>query len=232
MSSNTAVSTVQSEAAKSGGLAKASRQSWKWTKSKRAAVKLVVQGRSDIQIAKEIGKHRHTIRKWKQAPEFNAACMEAAREYVNRVRYKRVYETGVITDHLSGHVAKCLAHLQATELTDVTQVHLSQLQTCLREYREFRAQERSDFGDDVSRIEGKFSFVGGGGAGASPENEVSSQSLHALLETHQDKIPERAITGAANVTEALVEATRQVLQNTDVLEKMYEEEGGDEGVGK
>ena len=231
MSSESAVNTVQSTGGKSGALTKASRQPWKWTKSKRAAVKLVVQGRSDIQIAKEVGKHRHTVRKWKQTPEFNAACMEAAREYVNRVRYKRVYETGVITDHLSGHVAKCLAHLQATELTDVTQVHMSQLQTCLREYREFRAQERSDFGDDVSR--GEVNLRVFGGAAASQESDqVSGQSLRDLLEANQDKIPERVISGAASTTEALVEGVRQVLQNTDVLNQMYEEDGGDEGVGK
>ena len=215
------IKSVQATTDEKGGGSKITKRAWKWTKRKRKAVQLLVKGQPITRIADELGVHRNTIRNWRDTPEFNASVMSAAREYVNHTRYKRVHETGIITDQLARQVASKLSKLGKAE---ANQVDLNHLQVFLREYREFRSQERSDFGDDIKRYEGTFNVAMAGGETATPGGEASMQSFKRFVEDNAGKIPERLVTDSESAQEALVEATKVLLRETELLEDLHQED--------
>ena len=196
---------------------------WKWTRVKRKAIKLILQGRSNVQIAKELGKHRHTIRRWKETDEFRAETLRQAHEYANQKRFKRVYETGAMTDSVARHAVKTLTKLEKNR--KVSGAEFSRALSFLREYRAFRAEERQDFGDNVQRME-----VGGGftvgitGESGAPKTVTGEQSFKDFLQKSAASMPKRVIQGVTTPAEALVAVTREALKNTDVLDKLHEED--------
>lgn len=191
---------------------------WKWGKVKREVLKMTLKGYSAVMIAKETGVHRNTIRRWKNTPEFQQALVEAAREYRQQHQLKRVHETGVILDQLAAQVAVRLAALNqpATPADDgnsplFTQTDLNMLQTFMREYREFRAQERADFGETQKRVEGQINigFSGlTGGAAAPAADTVLTQNFLEFMTQRAPVLPEIA---ASSDQDALIKATRALL---------------------
>lgn len=200
---------------------------WKWTKKKRAAIKLILQGRTDVSIAEQLGIHRHTVRNWKRHPEFHAEVMTAAREYVNRKRFQRVSETGIITDQLAAQVVTRLNEImnrgKKGKPGAVAQADINALQLFMREFREFRSHERADFGDDVKRVEGRLQIFGDD-SGAVPKSTKAAQSFKQFVEQHADKLPERIITSATNAQDAILSVARELLQQTEIVNEIFEEE--------
>lgn len=206
-----------------GGASITKSRAWKWTKVKRKAVRMVCRGWPDTRIAKELGKHRNTIRNWKGTAEFNAAVITYAREYVNRVRFKRVHESGIIADQLASQVARQLAEVNKSDAGDVKQGNLNAMQLFLREYREFRAVERSDFGDDVRRVEGSFHVTGTGlTTGDNATGSKGAQSFKRFVEDNASTVPKRVLVG--NEQQSLVGVARALMQGTDILNELHEED--------
>lgn len=210
---------------------------WKWTKRRRQAARLVVQGMSDSGVAKEIGVHRCTVFWWRHRAEFMNYVMELARDYVTQRRFKRVHETGMLADHLYSESLRRMADLAERSLapevittkkgqtairTNMTRDETFALQTFLKEYREFRGQERADFGDDVKRFEGVLKLTADG----TPKREgltgsAGAQSFQDFLAEHADKLPQRALTDPQTT---LIETTRDLVRTTGILDAMAEEE--------
>jgi hypothetical protein len=144
-----------------------------------------------------------------------------AREYVGRTRFKRVRETGVIGDTLAGQIARWLVRLQGDKA--LSQVEINQFQVLLREYREYREQERADFGDNVKRVEGSFAVP----AEPSPERASgarSAMSFKRFVEEHAHLIPPGTVERTRTPLEALVAITMELLRSTDLLDVMHEED--------
>lgn len=61
---------------------------WEWTRQREIAARMVAEGSlTAIQIAKEIGVSRETIRFWKRSPQFQAqvnAYIEEARKALSK----------------------------------------------------------------------------------------------------------------------------------------------------
>jgi hypothetical protein len=200
---------------------------WKWSKRKRKAVRLVARGYPDTRIADELGAHRNTIRLWRRTAPFWLAVMAEAREYVNRTRFKRVYETGLLTDQLASQVAQRMAMLNRLPAgAALSQSDVSSLQLFLREYREFRSREATDFGDNVRRVEGQINLDFGAQAAVVDQQVIEQGTFHDFIERHVAKIPERLVTSATSVQAALVGVTRELLCETNVLEALESEDAG------
>lgn len=216
------VKTVQSTGDIKGEENAQKKYIWKWTKKKRKAITYILQGWPDIKIAEMLGVHRNTVRNWKQVQEFHAAVITAAKEYVNRRRFQRVHETGVLTDNLSLLAAKKLKKLIEKE-EEFGQVDLNTMQLLLREYREFRGVERGDFGDDVHRVEGGLN-INVTGLGGTDLKEKSSQSFKKFVAENADKVTRSIIESPLDPQKALVETTRELLKATPLLDELYVEE--------
>jgi len=196
-------------------------KTWKWTKRKRRAVDLLVRGWSVRRIGEEIGASYVTVQRWKSSPEFVTAVLTRARDYVQRTRFKRVHETGLITDHLLAQIARCFARLNDGGL--LTQAEVNRLAMLLREYRAFRSEERDDFGDDVRKVEGHFAF--GITQPIRPSGErIGDMSFKQFFEANSDKIPTEVFERSKTVAEALVLATRELIKNTDIVDQLFDEE--------
>lgn len=203
-----------------------SAKGWKWTRKKRKAVRLIVQGWNNRRIAEELGVHRNTVRTWKATQEFRAAVITEASEYTQRTRFKRVHETGVITDQIVAQVARSFKQLK-DQKGELNQTQLNAMQTFMREYREFREQERADFGDARSGGGGGLSvnFNLGGMATSDPTaGAKGAQSFKRFVEENMEKIPTGLIEQARTPGEALVLATRALVQETSILDDLYEED--------
>jgi hypothetical protein len=228
---------VQKKKKKRGAKNAQKKKSWKWTKTKRKAIQFIVKGYSDTRIGKELEVHRNTLREWKKNQEFHVAILNEAREYVNRTRFKRVHETGIVTDQIAHQLGKRLLDVTKPEIDEdgnerpkqIGQIEMNSLQMFLREYREFRNQERSDFGDNVKRVEGKMSIGITGGDGPITLGDKGSQSFKRFVEENNDSIPQRVITSANNPQEALIEATRELIRNTDIVEDIHREDDANVG---
>jgi len=199
-----------------------SNKGFKWTKKKRRAVKYILRGWSDVRIAKELGIHRMTVKRWKDTGEFRAAVIADAHDYAQRIRFKRVHETGVFADQFAVQLAKNLEEL-GTQDDGPSQLQLNTLQAFAREFREFREHERADFGDNVRRIEGNFTI---GALGSTDPTAIAAgaQSFKTFVEENMDKIPSGLIERARNSGEALVLATRALVQETDIIDQIYGED--------
>lgn len=197
-------------------------KTWKWDQAKKKAVDMVVHGWPVRKIAKEIGVSPNTVQRWKGHKEFAAAVIEDAREYVSTTRYRRAYETGIITNSLATQVAKHF-DLLAKE-GKLTQGDINSMQLFLREYREFRNQERADFGDDAKRIDGRIQI----GFGAAPQDSVmqsiTQQSFKQFVSENMDKVDRKLIEAQATPQETLTKLAEEILLKTDVLDTLHEED--------
>lgn len=196
---------------------------WKWTRKKRKAVRYVVRGWTDIRIAEDLGVHRNTIKRWKDTAEFRAAVLTEANEYTQRTRFKRVHEAGVFADQFGTQLAKTFKELNELKDGKISQVQLNALQALTRGYSEFRNHERSDFGDNVRRVEGNFT-IGALNSTDPAASAAGAVSFKRFIEENVSKIPKGLIEQSRSPGEALVLATRALVQSTDILDKIYEED--------
>jgi len=192
---------------------------WSWSKTKRKAVQLVLRGVSSVDMAKTLGVHRNTIRAWRARPEFQAEVMARAHDYANETRFRRVYETGTLASQMASRAAQVLADIDKQE-GELSQGQLNRLQLFLREYREFRREERQDFGDNTHRVEGNF-LVNVTGAAI---KQTSGDSFREFLAQNADKVPERLIHSAKDPTDAIVNVTRTLIRQTDILDQLHAED--------
>jgi len=201
-----------------------SSKGWKWSPKKRAAIRLILRGMTNKAIANELGYNERTIRRWRKTAEFHAELLNKAREYAESRRFKRTHETGILTDQLAGLAAGAISAIKESD-EGTSQMDLNALQLYLREYREFKSSEKVDFGDDPRGGGGISVNIGIGGAAAEEAlGTKGSQSFKAFVEEHMDKVPERVLASAESPQEALLGITEALVENTDIIDELYEED--------
>lgn len=208
-----------------------SKKGWKWTPKKREAIRLLLQGKTYKAIAKKLGYNEKTIRRWRQTPEFHAELLTKAREYADQHQYKRAFETGLLTDQLATMAASKMAAI-TEEDGGPGQVDINELQLYLREYREFKDSEKTDFGIDPRGRAGSGGGVHvnvgiGVGSGAPPGSDTGakgSESFKSFIEANLGKVPQRVISDAKTPQQALLGIAEALVEETDVIEELYEED--------
>lgn len=184
---------------------------FRWTEQKRQAAEMVVDGRTDQEIATKLGCHRNSVYNWRHTAEFSAECQKKLEEYAARTRLKRIRETGLLTDAIAGKLAKALK-----------EDSLNGVAVLGREYHAFRADERADFGDNVRRIEGKLTVTGS----HSVEVRGTSRSFKDFLNDSAEVIDVTPVVEASHEgpQKALVALTESALQNSDLLDQIHAED--------
>lgn len=183
---------------------------FRWTEQRRKAVEMVLAGRTDKQIADELGCHKNSVFNWRHKPEFLMEVKRKLDEYATRTRLRRVRETGILTDVLSGKVAKALQE------DDVNRVSVY-----AREYHAFRAEERQDFGDNVQRVEGRFQIDGTQTVNV---NQTHSISFKNFLSEHVNEVDVTDAANAETPQDAVRLLAQRALQDTDLLDMIDAED--------
>lgn len=124
---------------------------WKWTKRKREAFKLIMQGAGISETADRVKAHRNSIMLWMKAPEWMAEAQKYVTEAQVSTKLRRIKMASVIADQLGAKSLKALAE----DDLDVGKTGL-----VLREHLNYLRAERDLFGEEA------------GGGGAAPGGHV------------------------------------------------------------
>lgn len=132
-------------------------EKWVWTKTKRECLERALSGWPKTTIAKELKRHRNTISQWMAHPDFKAEFNKRMGEHVASKRQQRIRETNLMADK----VAKLTAQALDKALKEPTSVVTRQTaQAWASEFRAFRAEERVDFGDNITRHDHRMAVAG------------------------------------------------------------------------
>ncbi len=66
------------------------KKGWVWSRTKRKAVRLILEGKQVKEIAKDCDIHRNTVRRWMQSPEFVTTLMTRLEEFKVSKRFARL----------------------------------------------------------------------------------------------------------------------------------------------
>jgi len=124
---------------------------WSWSRLKWCALRRVLAGWTDVATAEQLGVSRNTIRAWRRHPTFHAEAVRRVRDHAATIRLRRMWQSGVLLDRLTGLVAQSLIKLDKGDA--LTRTEIGALITFLSEYRAMRELERGDFADIANAIE-------------------------------------------------------------------------------
>ena len=129
------------------------------------ALNMAFAGVPKTQIARTLVVHRHTITSWFSHPTFVAELTQRMREHMSSTRVNRLQGTNALTQRLQKITLALGADVERQLRLDSEGVPLIEdkdrpkLEKTLRlfremgyEFREFREQERKDYGDDVKKV--------------------------------------------------------------------------------
>jgi len=199
-----------------------------WTKQKRVAFRKVMEGIPILQIAKQIGVHRNTIHNW-------LGTVEWQKEMQVRVHSKQL-STKLRSlsrfDDLAEKVTT--AALDALEGDEHGRLNPTLVGVLLKESREVTRTERELYGENMRPGTGSANApqvpaininIGRGASTPGTEGEASNAldeiSFRDFL-LHVTK-PGETIEAKDN-DDALVLKTRAMLQETDVLDQLHEDD--------
>lgn len=193
---------------------------WKWTRTKRLAMKMALNGAGPVEIADKVGKHRNTVRNWTNRPEWIAELERLVRESQVFTKLRRINTTGAITDRLA---FKALKALQNEDKVDTVQAGLF-----LREHASYARLEREMYGESVGGgvAKGAVNITLNGGQ---PQADVKADTTASIafrdfMAEHDESLFSGVVIDAPNPQAALVEATRTLLQESTLLDKVHEED--------
>lgn len=183
------------------------KSTWQWTKVKRKAVQLVLEGYSDRDIGDKLGKHRNTILAWRHTPEFALEVKEQMEQFATRLKLKRIRQTTALTDVFVSKLA-----------TAANEDNLAKVGTYGREFHAMRMEERQDLGDNIKRVDARVQVDG------KHEHTVTGVGFREFLEKNADVIDAEVVAAAGSEADAVVLAAQQVLQHSDYLEQLHEQD--------
>lgn len=134
---------------------------------KTELLRLLTGGCTKVRAAQLIGVSRDTIQEWAKHPAFQAQYADYMREHVEAVRVRRIRQTTLFADKTAVLVNKALEDLQKRPSDLDAQLRAASMS---EQFRKWRAEERIDFGDNVSRKEVSF-------AGSFDVNQRSSSEI-------------------------------------------------------
>lgn len=191
---------------------------WTWTPQRRLALRLMIEGATQAEIAKRVHVHRHTVKNWTAAPEWAAELRTRMGERVMSARFRRVHATEKITDRLAKLAGDAL---------EAERIQVGSAGLLLRELREYQRLEREHLG--MSHTEP--ATVGPGIAihlNAPPlleptRDRISDRSFRDFVRDHIADVSPEAL--AADTPQmALILATTDILQaNPDLLTALQDE---------
>jgi len=199
---------------------------WEWTTDRERCLDYLLAGMPKRQIARELGVHRNTVNNWTARPEFIHEARKRFDEHVNSTRVRRLMETNSFTSRIAKMISK---HLDAAE-TKGDATEMRRAMEWMREYRQFRDQERQDTGDNVQRVQHSGGLLVGG------EGEMHHTTHKASFKDFLESMIDDGVvdTDAIEIDTPPGEVIRQVVQQslTDggLLDTINEEdkvEGGE-----
>lgn len=195
-------------------------KTWKWTKIKRKAVKLIIEGTTINDIAKSTGKHRNTIRRWMNTSEFVHELMQRLEEFKNSRRFRRLQLTSRTLDRIENIVEDQFKAREGEDETG-TLYDGEVLSSWLKEWRQMRGEERRDFGDHVDKVEKTvgINITGGLAVGAIVKHERVS-----LGEAIKSAFPSGAIIEGESAEIATGNLLAKAVTTTGLIDKILEED--------
>jgi hypothetical protein len=198
---------------------------FEWTDERKKALELFLLGIPKVQIAEQVKVHRNTINNWTSHPSFLLEARRRHDEHVATTRQRRIRETNAFTDRLAKLTHQTLetaeAHPESKDARYAARDWLDQ-------YRLFRAEERTDFGDNVTKHEHKVATVSLFGTLQTPEGQpqhTNAVSFKAFMEDqikHGGILPE--LVDTTDVHSIITGMAQQVLIDGDLLDQINEED--------
>ena len=210
-----------------GGVEKYSSKGFKWSKKKRKAVRLLMEGKSNKQVARTLSLNEKTIRRWKSTPEFTAEYVMRRREHLEQHTNKDITHAALLKDQMASMAAGQIADIQKSKdagQRTATQGQLNALQLYLREFRELKTTHRQDHGIDPRGGGSSINVNVGIGMGpeGAPTTPVGSRSFKSFVDEHREKLPERVV--ARTPLEGLLNIAEELVNNTEMIEDLHKEE--------
>ena len=190
-------------------------KNWTWTPDKRRFLRLLLQGWTISEIAREINKHRNTLRRWMRTPEFLQAAYDTLNEHKTAKRFRRIKATSIALDAIEENMLKGLL---PEDHEDYDPHAARRVHRWLQEFRSMRSQEREDFGDNVKRVEKTLDVTGGVEVNHQHNVEVSFTDLAKQVVKPGQKIL------ASDAAEATGMLAAQVMMETEVLEDIHQQD--------
>lgn len=134
---------------------------WEWDPDRTTCLNMTFKGYTKNDIAKHLSKHRTTISQWQTRPEFTKRLAEKRGEHVEAVRARRVVQTTRFADKTAKLLDQAFDNLENGNEEGILTA-ASSVRNLGEEFRKWRAEERIDFGDNVSKKQVNVtSYIGG-----------------------------------------------------------------------
>lgn len=200
-------------------------EAWTWDKKKRVAFRMMLEGHPHISIAKHLGVHRNTIRNWSRTPEWLAEMRARIAEKQTATKLRRLSMTDEAIEKLNERF------LSAVEPN--SEMGPKMAAVFIKELREFIAAERKMYGEAAgpgtpsqNSPVVNINLPGSGTTGLDSQSSATTDtmSFKALLQAHN------APVDASNLQDGMVAKAREILLNTDVLDRIREEDKAQEKI--
>ena len=193
---------------------------WTWDKKKRIAFRMALEGVGPSEIAKKVGVHRNTIRNWSRTRQWGEELRTRLQEQQLSTKIKRLNTLDKVGNALTEKALDVIEN-PAGAGPALTAIFL-------KETREYAKLERELYGENGSPSSGGSSpnliNINVGGGSAAPAATDQARELEALsfrdyLKAHT---AESDTIEATDEQTALVTKTRELLQQTDLLDQVHE----------
>lgn len=192
-----------------------------WTESRERCLTMMLAGKNKAEIARELRRSRQTIVTWSQHPEFVRRVQELSGELLKSTRTRRMVATIRHTDKLEGAADKLL---ETFEKDPEDRIAREAAFETLDQYRRQRDREDSDSGFNVQvhahkvQVEGAVQHSHAGAIAAVGFKEFLQDAVRRGV------IDVDAVERQPNEQKMLLEATRQALLDSPLLEEMATKE--------
>ena len=213
-----------------------------WADPRREqALKLLLGGMPKTGVANKIGVHRNTINNWCADERFVSELNQRMREHVSAKRVRRQMVTNLINDANERMVVALGKQLEdslainddgvATKTID--DKNLRRYRELSYEFRETREQERHDIGDDIKRVSVNSQHTITGdvqvthhGVNETPFADYVKKAID------DDVIDVEELDNTNSNGQLLLKAAEHLLVDSDVLERINEEDKAAEEAAK
>lgn len=201
--------------------------SWDWTPERERCLELALIGVPKTTIAKELRKHRNTINNWHEHPAFIAEFRRRELEFQNETRQRHTRTSLLLADRVGRLASRALDDVEAQPRDAVARARALDW---AKEFRSWRAEERLDMGDNVTRVDQRVLIAGG--VSVDHRHSVAQQSFRKFIDSGMPIADQKLLAAATDPTQAIVHLAERALVDSDLLDRIDEEDrasdGGDE----
>jgi hypothetical protein len=210
-----------------------------FTPQQERALNLLLRGVPRQQVAEETGVHRNTIGNWCKESAFALELATRLREHQASVRIRRTRDVNNLNDRLTVVTSGLLKNVESKlKIDDKGRVHIDRkdekvLGISIRmfrelgyELREFRETERKDMGDDIKKVDIRNNTTVTGDLNVQHSNLDSMLFADYMKRAIGEKIIDVDSIDAPdeNPERLLLKAAERVLVDTDLLDRIAEED--------